>query len=83
MNSEEESKKVNDLTSASDSALYAEVANRLRTMFRKKHGLDFKNGFFAFVIHRGRFQGVEENFKSRMYYNPEIFPHHMTEGEET
>ncbi len=56
-----------DLAPVPDSLLFEEVANRLRRIYRKSHGIEFLYGCFAFIFHEGRFQGVEEKPRFRFY----------------
>lgn len=56
-----------DLSTVPDSVLFEAAANRLRSIYQKIHGIDFTFGFFSFVFHSGKFQGIEETSKLRLY----------------
>ena len=47
--------------------IFEEVAHRLKRMHLEKTGREFLFGEVAFVFHDGRFQGVEERSKLRIF----------------
>jgi hypothetical protein len=56
----------------SDDSLFEEVAQRLRCIYQREHGLPFLYGSFDFVIHQGRFQSIEERPKNKRYVSHPI-----------
>jgi len=67
MKTESKLEKSIDLSAVPDSVLFEAAANRLRSVYQKIHGIDFTFGFFSFVFHSGKFQGIEETSKLRLY----------------
>ena len=47
--------------------LFEEVAHRLKRLHLEKSGKEFLFGEIAFVFHDGKFQGVEERSKLRIF----------------
>ena len=50
--------------------LFEEVAHRLRRMHLDKSGKEFLFGEIAFVFHDGKFLGIEEHSKLRIFRRP-------------
>lgn len=54
--------------------LFEEVAHRLKRLYVDKAGREFLFGEIAFVFHDGRFLGVEEHSKLRIFRCPKAQP---------
>jgi len=50
--------------------LFEEVAHRLKRLYLEKSGKEFLFGDISFIFHDGRFQGVEERSKLRIFRVP-------------
>lgn len=55
------------LKTFTNEALFEEVAERLKRLHLQSSGKEFLYGEISFVFHDGRFQGVEERSKLRLY----------------
>jgi len=58
-----------DLVQISSKQLFEEVAKRLMEIYKAEHGQEFRFGIFEFVVHDGRFQGIEEHAKNKRFWN--------------
>jgi hypothetical protein len=57
-----------ELEKVSDQNLFEAVARRLQRIYKKTHGMDFKFGCFEWIFHDGRFQGIEEKPRNKVYW---------------
>ncbi len=55
------------LKTFSNEMIFEETAHRLKRLHFEKCGREFLFGDIAFVFHDGRFQGVEERSKLRIF----------------
>lgn len=67
MNILEESKKL--LNSLPFELVIEEAAKRLISEFEDQNGRKFLFGHFRFVFNKGRFVGIEDKIKSRIYWS--------------
>lgn len=61
------------LITHSDEAVFEEAARRLRQQYARKNGGEFLHGRFEFIFHDGRFQGIEEHHRAKIYLSPKRF----------
>ena len=67
------------LKTFTNDAIFEEVVHRLKRLYIEKSGKEFLFGEIAFVFHDGRFQGIEERSKLRIFRNPPTKPVAMLE----
>ena len=59
------------LSTVGDSALYEEVARRMKDAFQKMYGVEFCTGTFEFVFQESEFKGVEPHPEFKPFMTPE------------
>ena len=63
-------KKTGSFDAIPDTALFEEVAARLRKLYQAQHRIDFLYGCFEFIFHEGTFQGIEDRPRYERYKSP-------------
>lgn len=72
---------VNTVNVMPNGVLFEAVASRLKSLYRREHGMDFLYGCFEFIFHEGRFQGIEDRPRSKRYRSPARWTPSTTPGE--
>ena len=73
MDGQETKSAAQGAASLSDDTVFEEAARRLKQQYLRDNKRDFRHGRFEFIFHDGRFQGIEEHHRAKLYLSPNRF----------